>query len=98
MLTSIALVYVMEIIHIFQNLELTSLSKLEAQHNHIGTIDLHAFSGLTVLIILNLSYNHLDYILPATFEDTPQLRSLYLRGNKLKIYPGPILIIPALQV
>ncbi|PNF29181.1 hypothetical protein B7P43_G10789 [Cryptotermes secundus] len=61
-------------------------------------MDLHAFSGLTELIILDLSYNHLDYILPATFEDTPRLRSFYLQGNRLKIYPGPFLIIPALQI
>jgi Leucine-rich repeat (LRR) protein len=98
MLTSTVLAQVMEIINIFQNLGLTSLRKLEAQHNHIGSIDLHAFSGLIELVILNLSYNHLDHILPATFEDTPQLRSLYLQGNRLRIYPGPILIIPALQV
>jgi Leucine-rich repeat (LRR) protein len=88
----------MEIIHIFQNLGLISLYKLQLQYNHIGTIDLHAFSGLIEVRILDLSYNHLDYVLPATFEDTPQLRSLYLQGNRLKIYPGPILIIPALQV
>jgi Leucine-rich repeat (LRR) protein len=95
LLNSIVLVQVMEIIHICQNLGLTSLSKLEAQYNHTGTINLHAFSGLTELIILTLSYNHLDYILPATFQDTPNLQSLYLHGNRLKIYPGPILIIPA---
>lgn len=82
----------------FKNLGLTSLYKLQSHHNHIGTIDLHAFSGLTQLRILDLSYNHLDYILPATFEDTPQLRSLYLQGNRLKIYSGPILIVPALQI
>jgi hypothetical protein len=72
MLTSIVWVHVMEIIHILQILELTFLSKLEAQHSHVGTIEFCAFSGLTESIILNLSYNHLD-ILPATSEDTPQL-------------------------
>jgi hypothetical protein len=82
----------------FKNLGLTSLYKLQLQHNHIGTIDLHAFLGVTELRILDLSYNHLYYLLPATFEDTPQLRSLYLQGNRLKINPGPILIIPALQI
>jgi hypothetical protein len=87
-----------DVIFIFQNLGLTSLYKLQLQHNHIGTIDLHAFLGVTQLRILDLSYNHLYYLLPATFEDTPHLRSLYLQGNRLKINPGPILIIPALQV
>jgi Leucine-rich repeat (LRR) protein len=82
----------------FQNLGLISLYKVKLQHNHIGTIDLHAFSGVTELRILDLSFNHLYYLLPATFEDTPQLRSLYLQGNRLKINPGPILIIPSLQV
>jgi len=82
----------------FKNLGLTSLYKLQLQHNRIGTIDLHAFLGVTQLRILDLSYNHLYYLLPATFEDTPQLRSLYLQGNRLKIDPGPILIIPALQI
>jgi Leucine-rich repeat (LRR) protein len=88
----------MQMIHVFQNLGLVSLHKLLLQHNHIGTIDLHAFSGITELKILDLSYNHLYYLLPATFEDTPQLWSLYLQGNRLKIYPGPILIIPAIEV
>jgi hypothetical protein len=72
MLTSVVWVHVMEIIHILQNLVLTSLSKLGAQHSHIGTIEFCAFSGLTESIILNLSYSRLD-ILPATYEDTPQL-------------------------
>jgi hypothetical protein len=45
MLTSVVWVCVMEIIHIFRNPGLASLSKLEAQHNH--SIDLHAFSGLS---------------------------------------------------
>lgn len=91
-------VCVIGIILIFQNLGLTSLYKLQLQRNHIGTIDLHAFSGVRELRILDLSYNHLYYILPETFEDTPRLRSLYLQGNRLKINPGPILIIPALEV
>jgi hypothetical protein len=52
---------------------------MQAQHNHIRTIDLHAFSGLAEIIILNLSYNHFDYILPATYEDTQHLQLLYLR-------------------
>lgn len=87
-----------KIIYVFQNLRLTSLYKIQLQYNHIGTIDLHAFLGVTELRILDLSYNHLYYLLPATFEDTPQLRSLYLQGNRLKIYPGPILTIPSLEV
>jgi hypothetical protein len=73
MLTSIVWVHVMEIIHILQNLELTSLSKLEVQHSHTSTIEFCAFSGLTESIILNLSYSHLDDILAATSEDTAQL-------------------------
>ena len=86
------------VILVFQDLGLTSLYKLQLRHNYIGTIDLHAFLGVTKLKILDLSYNHLYYLLPATFEDTPQLRSLYLQGNRLKIGSGPILIIPTLQV
>lgn len=82
----------------FKNLGLTSLYKLQLQHNRIGTIDLHAFLGVTKLRILDLSYNHLYYLLPGTFEDTHQLRSLYLQGNRLKINPGPILVIPALEI
>jgi hypothetical protein len=70
-LTSIVWVHVMEIIHILQNLGLTSFSKLEAQHSHIGTIIFCEFSGLTESIILNLSYSRLDDILPATSEVTP---------------------------
>jgi hypothetical protein len=50
-----------------------NISKLEAQNNHAWAIGLLEFSGLTQLIILNLSYTHLNYILPATSEDTPQL-------------------------
>lgn len=82
----------------FKNLGLTSLHKLQLQHNHIGTIDLHAFLGVTQLRVLDLSYNHLYYLLPATFEDTPWLRSLYLQGNRLKTNPGPMLIIPTLEI
>lgn len=82
----------------FKDLGLTSLYKLQLRHNYIGTIDLHAFLGVTKLKILDLSYNHLYYLLPATFEDTPQLRSLYLQGNRLKIDSRPILIIPTLQI
>ncbi|PSN45881.1 hypothetical protein C0J52_11035 [Blattella germanica] len=82
----------------FKKLQLTSLYQLNLQQNHIGTIDHHAFEGVTELRILDLSYNHLYGILPDIFEDTPFLRSLYLQGNRLKFSNGPILIIPTLQI
>lgn len=49
--------------------------------NAISQIDLKAFDGLSELKVLDLSQNHLYYLLSDTFLPAPSLRILRLSKN-----------------
>ena len=58
--------------------------ELNLDRNAIQSIDLNAFSGLTKLRAIDLSYNHLYNIHSALFENNPSLTFVFLQGNPIR--------------
>uniref|UniRef100_A0A1B6M7N2 LRRNT domain-containing protein n=1 Tax=Graphocephala atropunctata TaxID=36148 RepID=A0A1B6M7N2_9HEMI len=83
----------------FQDLGLVEIVELVMRHNSIRTIGLHSFTGLTYLQSVDLTGNNLYQILPWTFHDNSNLKSVSLSGNPLGhiVSPGPFLDIPSLE-
>ncbi|XP_063974125.1 leucine-rich repeat-containing protein 55-like isoform X2 [Diachasmimorpha longicaudata] len=67
--------------HSYSSAGLTQLKYLNLSDNAINEIGLSAFRSLQELTILDLSRNHLYYILPNTFIGNRNLRVLRLSGN-----------------
>lgn len=68
------------------NANLTRLKFLNLSGNAIGEIDLNAFALLAELTVLDLSRNHLHYLLSDTFVNSVNLRVLRLVGNNFNVH------------
>ncbi|XP_023287789.1 immunoglobulin superfamily member 10 [Orussus abietinus] len=64
----------------------TQVRYLNLSGNAIAEIDLNAFSGLDDLSVLDLSRNHLTYLLVDTFLECKHLRVLRLAGNNFNVH------------
>ncbi|XP_015608917.2 trophoblast glycoprotein-like, partial [Cephus cinctus] len=63
------------------NIGLTRLKYLNLSGNSINEIDLNAFTALDDLAVLDLSRNHLYYVLEDTFANSKSLKILRLDEN-----------------
>jgi reticulon-4 receptor-like 2 len=64
---------------------LTGLKKLVIWECGLRTIELGAFSGLTNLALLDMSFNEISEIIPGTFVDMNSLEYLILYSNRIKL-------------
>nr|CAD7411021.1 unnamed protein product [Timema cristinae]CAD7433947.1 unnamed protein product [Timema monikensis] len=67
----------------FKTVGLVNLHKIFLKECGIQDVDKHAFSGLEILIELDLSWNSIHLLHPLTFHDNVRLRQLYLNRNHL---------------
>lgn len=68
----------------FRSVGLINLHKLIAHKCSIEKVDKDAFHGLEILIELDLSYNNIHVLNPATFRDPFRLRKIYLNHNQIQ--------------
>jgi Leucine-rich repeat (LRR) protein len=68
----------------FVSRELTELEIFMANLCHIGTIDLGAFNGLTMLKNLSLFQNEIVEIIPGMFDGMSSLEYLDLQDNRIE--------------
>ncbi|XP_043476395.1 uncharacterized protein LOC122507643 [Leptopilina heterotoma] len=68
----------------FSQVNLVNLQKLTLKQCDIETIDRKAFTGLKIVIEIDLSGNSLRFIEPGTFFETHRLRVLLLNENYLE--------------
>ncbi|XP_034937584.1 leucine-rich repeat-containing protein 24 [Chelonus insularis] len=67
----------------FSRVGLINLHKLVMKDCGIKTIDKDAFTGLKIVIEIDLSNNNITTLVPGTFYDTQKLRVLLLNNNYL---------------
>lgn len=85
------------LIELFQDLRY--LQALLLNRNSISAIELDAFSSLTKLTTINLTYNRLELFDNRIFEQNLHLTSVDLSGNKFMHLPNmPILRSTSLKV
>lgn len=70
--------------HAFQDVGLINLWKLTLSECKLQTIQKNGFSGLAIMIELNLSKNDLKTLHPDTFKETKKIRWILLNDNKLE--------------
>lgn len=70
--------------HAFQDVGLINLWKLTLSECKLLTIQRNGFSGLAIMIELDLSKNDLKTLHADTFKDTPKIRWILLNDNKLE--------------
>lgn len=70
--------------HAFQDVGLINLWKLTLSECKLLTIQRNGFSGLAIMIELDLSKNDLKMLHADTFKDTPKIRWILLNDNKLE--------------
>ncbi|XP_046395342.1 uncharacterized protein LOC124162751 [Ischnura elegans] len=68
----------------FRTVNLVNLHKVFLKNCHIERLDRDAFSGLEILIELDLTGNRIKTILPGTFRDNIRLRLLFIGENPIK--------------
>uniref|UniRef100_A0A6A7FYE6 Leucine-rich repeat-containing protein 24 n=1 Tax=Hirondellea gigas TaxID=1518452 RepID=A0A6A7FYE6_9CRUS len=68
----------------FQRAGLVNLQRLVLANNKISYVDKDAFSGLHIMIELDLRNNRIEKLHPATFTGMEKLRNLYLNGNAMR--------------
>ncbi|XP_066586949.1 uncharacterized protein [Prorops nasuta] len=71
----------------FNSLNLFSLKHLNASNNKIATLDTDAFIDNYNLVILDLSFNNLDFIADEVFKNLSVLANLYINDNRLPAIP-----------
>ncbi|XP_071452449.1 uncharacterized protein [Hetaerina americana] len=68
----------------FRTVNLVNLHKVFLRNCHIERLDRDAFSGLEILIELDLTGNRIKTILPGTFSENIRLRLLFIGDNPIK--------------
>ncbi|XP_059061096.1 uncharacterized protein LOC131853994 [Achroia grisella] len=68
----------------FDDVQLINLKKLQLSYCKLETIHRNGFSGLAIMIELDLSKNFLKTLHPDTFRETTKIRWIILKDNQLE--------------
>lgn len=76
----------------FSRVHLVNLHKLTLRECGIEWIDRDAFSGLKIIIEIDLSGNNIQSLQPGIFHETQKLRVLLLNQNRLRVLENDLFV------